>query len=169
MTTLPRCFFQFDDGPIWKGYSHESTWNGFDNVAVDAATLQRIIEWSENEDDKDGFRSITPMDDGLFSLGWGYTTQIVPAWRAEFPQFKESDLPDIPREWRDSSWHNDACPSWLTADGKWQVYIAESDPAEREIVNGWRYAVMSPDDDMGHLGSDDWQTILNFVREHSNG
>lgn len=74
---LPLCKFQFDDGPVWSGFSHGSTWNGFDNVAVTKATLDAIIAWTGNEEDKDMFREITPMDNGLYSLGWGFTTTIV--------------------------------------------------------------------------------------------
>ena len=31
--TVTRCKFTFDDA-VWNGFSHGSTWNGFDNVAV---------------------------------------------------------------------------------------------------------------------------------------
>jgi hypothetical protein len=80
MTTndnLPLCKFQFDDGPVWTGFSHGSKWNGFDNVAVTRTTLDAIVAWTENEEDKDMFREIEPMENGLYSLGWGFATQIV--------------------------------------------------------------------------------------------
>jgi hypothetical protein len=66
---------------VWDGYSHGSTWNGFDNVAV--TQDDRIIRWvcensiHKEEVDESGFKEIKPMENGLYSLGWGYSTQIV--------------------------------------------------------------------------------------------
>jgi hypothetical protein len=61
-------------------FSHGSTWNGFDNVAVTKETLDKIIAWTTEDgatEDLEGFQSIEPMENGLYSLGWGYSTQIV--------------------------------------------------------------------------------------------
>ena len=43
---LPPCRFRFDDDPTWEGFSHGSTWNGFDNVAATRETLERIADWA---------------------------------------------------------------------------------------------------------------------------
>jgi hypothetical protein len=32
--------------------------------------------------------------------------------RREFPDFPLESLPEIPADWDDQSWHNDACPSF---------------------------------------------------------
>jgi hypothetical protein len=79
---MKPCKFTFDDSPIYDGFAHGSTWNGFDNVAVTKETLEKIIADGETQgwldaDSVDGFRSIDPMENGLISLGWGYATQIV--------------------------------------------------------------------------------------------
>jgi hypothetical protein len=39
---MPACRFRFDDDPTWEGFSHGSTWNGY-NVAVTRETLDRIM------------------------------------------------------------------------------------------------------------------------------
>lgn len=88
LTTLSNtpCKFTFDDEKVWDGFAHGSTWNGFDNVAVTKETLDAIIAhfkaeaikygWGDDALD-DGMAEIQPMDNGLYSLGWGYCTQIV--------------------------------------------------------------------------------------------
>jgi hypothetical protein len=35
--------FTFDDGVVYDGFAHGSTWNSFDNVAVTRETLDKII------------------------------------------------------------------------------------------------------------------------------
>jgi hypothetical protein len=78
---MTPCKFTFDDDKVFDGFSHGSTWNGFDNIAVTKETLEQIIAWSEangcDADDVDAYRSIQPMKNGLYSLGWGYATTIV--------------------------------------------------------------------------------------------
>jgi hypothetical protein len=79
MTTaidMKPCKFTFDDETVYDGFAHGSTWNGFDNVAVTKETLDRIIA-DTDEQSAEQFREIEPMENGLYSLGWGFTTQIV--------------------------------------------------------------------------------------------
>jgi hypothetical protein len=85
-TALPPCEFAFDIGPAWSGFSHGSTWNGFDNVAVTKETLDKMIEWfradakdhgSSEEDAIGSFCDLEPMENGLYSLSFGFSTQIV--------------------------------------------------------------------------------------------
>lgn len=88
---MEPCKFSFDDSPVFEGFSHGSTWNGFDNVAVTAGERERIAayfrESSVSGDDAENgvadLMAIEPFHpngyDGrdLYSLGWGYATQIV--------------------------------------------------------------------------------------------
>jgi hypothetical protein len=79
---LKPCKFTFDDEKVYDGFDHGSTWNGFDNVAVTKEVLEQIIYDSEccgttKEEIDENFRSIEPMENGLLSLGWGFSTQIV--------------------------------------------------------------------------------------------
>lgn len=86
LTTLSQtpCKFTFDDEKVWDGFDHGSKWNGFDNVAVTKETLDAIIAHFEAiGDDTESLTDLRQtsdagtMDNGLYSLGWGYATQIV--------------------------------------------------------------------------------------------
>lgn len=79
---MKSCKFRFDyPETVYEGFAHGSTWNGFDNVAVTKATLDKILADiavdGANDDTLDQFREIEPMADGLYSLGWGFATQII--------------------------------------------------------------------------------------------
>lgn len=39
----------------------------------------------------------------------------------------------------DASWHNDACPSFSTADARWHLWVDHPDRAEREMDQVWRF------------------------------
>jgi hypothetical protein len=76
---MTPCQFTFDETPVFNGYSHGSRWNGFDNVAVDASELARIVAYFRRVGDNetaDDIAATTPMDNGLVSLGWAFTTTI---------------------------------------------------------------------------------------------
>jgi hypothetical protein len=74
---MKPCKFTFDDEKQYDGFAHGSSWNGFDNVAVTKATLDQIIADCRDPDTADSFREIEPTADGLYSLGWGFATQVV--------------------------------------------------------------------------------------------
>lgn len=101
-------------------------------------------------------------------------------WKDEFPQFPAQDMPAIPAlGWIDVSWHNDACPSFeVMASGEGdsnyefaRVWIAESDPMEREFPESPRFQVTfengteNGEFNQCHVGiaSDNWQDILAYV------
>jgi hypothetical protein len=78
--TLTPCKFTFDDTPEFDGFSHGSKWNGFDNVAVTKEQLEKISAyfWANGDPETASeFADLEQMENGLFSLGWGYATQIV--------------------------------------------------------------------------------------------
>ena len=78
---MDPCKFTFDYGPIYEGFAHGSTWNGFDNVAVTKETLDKIVADfaadGADDDTLNSFRELTPLPSGLYSLGWGFSTRIV--------------------------------------------------------------------------------------------
>lgn len=77
---MPACKFTFDDETVYDGFSHGSTWNGFDNVAVTKETLDELMRRCAADNDADTLRdygSIDPMNNGLYSLGWCFATSIV--------------------------------------------------------------------------------------------
>ncbi len=84
MSEMKPCRFTFDDSREFEGFAHGSTWNGFDNVAVTPETRDKIVAWfaqaypgEETDELNRDMLAISPMENGLISLGWGYATQIV--------------------------------------------------------------------------------------------
>jgi hypothetical protein len=80
---MNRCRFRFDwPETVYEGFALGSTWNGFDNVCVTEETLDKIIADvaadGADDDTLDQFRCLPPLPNGLYSLGWGFCTQIVP-------------------------------------------------------------------------------------------
>lgn len=76
---MPPCRFTMADGEVeWDGFSHGSTWNGFDNVAVERSVLDQIIAMIGVSDEADQLKAIEPMKNGLYSLGWCWATEITP-------------------------------------------------------------------------------------------
>lgn len=91
----------------------------------------------------------------------------------EFPDFDLATLPAIPASWVDTSWHNDACPSFCASgDGSGEsdeirIFIDYEDPEIRECPDASRFAaalyrVDSPEVDLIYLG-DDWAELLNQI------
>ena len=74
---MTPCKFTFDDEKQYNGFAHGSTWNGFDNVAVTKKILDQLIAEAPTAEDAEMFREIEPMENGLYSLGWGFATSIV--------------------------------------------------------------------------------------------
>ncbi|MBU4531248.1 MAG: hypothetical protein KUA43_13880 [Hoeflea sp.] len=88
-----------------------------------------------------------------------------PKMADQFPDFDQTTLPPIPPHWTDSSWRNDACPSFTIGDvdGGWflHVFIDHSDPAKREFSEGGRFTVCYPDDDPREsLSREFWHDVL---------
>lgn len=67
----------------------------------------------------------------------------------EFPSFAGDDacVRLLQAGWRDDSWHNDACPSFLSPSATVKVFVAEIDPSEREVDCGGRFSLYTIDAD----------------------
>jgi hypothetical protein len=93
-----------------------------------------------------------------------------PLMAREFTDFDQSTLPAIPADWQDSSWHNDACPSFTigdTAGAFLHVFIDYADPDERELSERYSLSVVDEQGDWTDLlRTDDWPAILEAVRNH---
>ena len=94
--------------------------------------------------------------------------------RAEFPDYDTATLPPIPDDWEESSWHNDACPSFTASADRLHVFVDYADPAAREFRDGPRFNVRGNmfgidggDDDFTDelLNTDDWAEVLRFVAD----
>lgn len=81
----------------------------------------------------------------------------------EFPSFPTASLPSIPSAWEDTSWHNDACPSWCSPTRLTQVYVDFPEASEREFPESCRFTVT---DDMGEVlyHGDVWEEVLTHVK-----
>jgi hypothetical protein len=95
-----------------------------------------------------------------------------PLAAAEFPDFDLSTLPAVPAEWRETSWHNDTCPSFMAYEqGETQirVFVDYADTAKREHADGQRFVVCVDTEKGSELeeGFDDWQEVLDVVAAHS--
>jgi len=70
------------------------------------------------------------------------------------------------RGFKDSSWHNDMCPSFIHEDREWRVWIDDSSPAEREVEGASRFELhqMNDDEFTANLGcTDDWRTLCAAI------
>jgi len=173
-TTLPACRFTFDDSPAFDGFSHGNTWNGFDNVAVTPAMRDKIACYFEQLGDSESataLREIPAIEGGdLISLGWGYTTTIVrdTTWRSEFPDFPAATMPEIPAGFADTSWHNDACPSFTSDACELRLWVDFLDPAQREHPESKSRFYLQPQRAGVEISGDgllsnDWQEVLAFI------
>ena len=94
-------------------------------------------------------------------------------YKTEFPHMA-SDVPLIPNDWKDVSWHNDACPSFevMTAgngDSNFKlckVWIAESDPEARDVTKAKRFQVTYESPTLWPyvaLQTDTWEDVQDYV------
>lgn len=91
----------------------------------------------------------------------------------EFPDYSLTDLPAIPADWIDDSWHNDVCPSFVIlaqrseTDQYVKVWVDYKDPEKREINPDERYCVCRYEADStpfdGGLSTNDWGAVLHRV------
>jgi len=78
--TLKPCRFTFDGDRDFDGFAEETTWNGFDNVSVTPAVRNEIVAYFDGPDEAEtnsDLMAMTPDENGLISLSYGFATQIV--------------------------------------------------------------------------------------------
>lgn len=82
----------------------------------------------------------------------------------EFPDYDPATLPAIPAGWVDSSWHNDACPSFSV--GNVQIMIDYETPEVRETPELKRFSAFIMDAEgytEDFARTDDWDELLAAV------
>jgi len=87
----------------------------------------------------------------------------------EFGDFPLADMPAaIPQGFYDSSWHNDACPSYYSERDSIRIWINYVDHDLREHEFGTRFSAYQELDDgsIPIAASDDWHTIVDAVIEY---
>lgn len=81
------------------------------------------------------------------------------SYQTEFPGFV--GMPAIPAGFIDSSWRNDACPSFTNESCSVIIWVDFIDPADRELPYSSRFLV-TPERG-AELATDDWQAVLSFL------
>ncbi len=91
-----------------------------------------------------------------------------PQWKQEFPGFEMPDM-DLPEGFKDTSWHNDACPSFTDENRKLRLYVNYADPQDREFEELPRFLLVRFDDDHSEedeiAGGEKWEDVASFVVE----
>src|SRR6185312_9235327 len=76
-------------------------------------------------------------------------------------RFDRGTLPAIPAAFADSSWHNDACPSFSNESMGLQIFVDHAAPAKREYPDAPRFSIHS---EAGvDFSTDDWDAALAFI------
>jgi len=86
--------------------------------------------------------------------------------KTEFPDYDTATLPEIPADFVDGSWHNDACPSWINEDLSLHLYVDYADPSQRDAPTWPRFCLLWIDgNEEPHTiaSGDDWQVILDAI------
>ncbi len=90
-------------------------------------------------------------------------------FQVEFPDFPAADMPAIPEGFKDSSWHNDACPSIISDSLHLSIFIDFANPAEREFPDTDRFIVLQLDPegcltgDMPLVATDNWADVIAHI------
>jgi len=85
------------------------------------------------------------------------------SFSTEFPDCDAASLPVIPSNWVDTSWRNDACPSFDTQTG-YRVFIDYANQSDREFNQSLRFSVHTNTDHVAvAFESDDWSAVLVFL------
>lgn len=91
------------------------------------------------------------------------------SYKTEFTDYPESDMPEIPAGFVDSSWRNDACPSFYDAARGLVLSVDYADPDKREHPETPRFLLSKADseglatDDF--CASDSWEEIAREIAE----
>ncbi len=93
-------------------------------------------------------------------------------WRREFPDFV-LDV-EIPETFQDSSWHNDACPCFISTEHRLCLWVNYSNPKDREYpgIKQFMLTVVNAEgchtnEDTVHVESDDFADITSFISTHA--
>jgi len=94
------------------------------------------------------------------------------SWQTEFPDFPAADLPAIPAGFEDTSWHNDACPSFTSDQIGLTIWVDYLDPALRELEGAYQRFCVTPQDHgvettEPSLMTDSWEEVLAFINARS--
>lgn len=90
--------------------------------------------------------------------------------QAEFPRYAVGTLPALPPGFVDTSWHNDACPSFTNEARRIQLFVDYADPVERECgPEARRFSLFTLDEhgDTEYIcNTNDWSEMLALIEQH---
>ena len=93
-------------------------------------------------------------------------------YREEFPDFSESDMPEIPAGFVDVSSELDLCPSFWSEPLRLRISVDYADPERRDDPDMPRFCLW-PTDPLGAsdpdgevFDGDDWSTILQRIEQY---
>jgi len=88
--------------------------------------------------------------------------------RHEFPKYDPTTLPKLPKGFVETSWHNDACPSWEGSFGRLKLYIDWQEPSQRDTPSSRRFTLCELSIDGDELGrwvsSDAWEDMQRMIQ-----
>jgi len=95
-------------------------------------------------------------------------------WREAFPSLGDADgIPEPPAGFKDTSWGNDACPSFTNEALGLVIWADSIDPARREFTDRPRFLLATIDhsDDIADgshiMSTDDWLAIAKALGRSS--
>lgn len=86
----------------------------------------------------------------------------------EFPDYPAEDMPALPDGWVDTSWHNDACPSFTK--GRVKMHIDYLSRIMRDTPGFPRFTVILLDEDQMHYPEQDFFLVsesLNYALDYA--
>ncbi|MET4489057.1 hypothetical protein [Bradyrhizobium sp. LA7.1] len=92
-------------------------------------------------------------------------------FQTEFPDYPVADMPAMPAHGNvvDTSWHNDACPSFASDALGLHIWIDYADKSVREFENGPRFIVVRLSEGIktGHtvIETNDWNEVLAVIEQ----
>jgi hypothetical protein len=92
-------------------------------------------------------------------------------YRDAFPNYSPAEMPAIPAGFFDTSWHNDACPSFTSDPLGLTLWVDYAEPAARDYPTLPRYRLESQCAGVEvsgfHLETDDFALILSAISNHT--
>lgn len=129
---------------VVERYPHFSAPVGLTGTVVEvdpmvAGKMDLPLKGAEEWDNEIMFGQSGEKIDSLADFCWStrptdapIATPPKPQYRVAFPDFGDLDV-DIPNGFTDSSWHNDACPSWTNEALHLQLFVDFADLAKSEM------------------------------------
>lgn len=133
----------------WEASSQNPVARGYIAGMIDALRFAGVLDVAE----------YGRLHEHYASLPASTPTATARSIKTEFPHFPpiEPQIAEILIEFGlsdDTSWHNEACPSFQSRDGAWRLWIDHPEPAQRETPEMKRFSLAPVDQDGFQLVGD---------------